>query len=212
MHGLPTPRTTLRPGFVSPSSQLVGATVDKEPGLVVAAPRRGEVTDPGRGCLTPAAMQLNGSGLVCLHASGGCNCAVAPAAAATSQSLDELQFMRSACAAAQAGNVERLRAIITRDPTCVSDDGVRGERVRGCWRRRREKVWQPAPTSRPSFTAPFTTLFTTHPPMMPSRRQRLHPSPLCGTRWPCSSCGTAAQARQVQLVKPRDAFCHIPFS
>jgi hypothetical protein len=42
------------------------------------------------------------------------------------QSLDEMEFARSACSAAQAGDVERLRRCIERNAACVHHDGVGG--------------------------------------------------------------------------------------
>jgi hypothetical protein len=39
------------------------------------------------------------------------------------QNLQELDFMRSACAAAQHGNVERLREIVTKRPQELMSDG-----------------------------------------------------------------------------------------
>ena len=42
------------------------------------------------------------------------------------QSLDEMEFARSACSAAQNGDGEQLRRCIERNPACVHHDGVGG--------------------------------------------------------------------------------------
>ena len=57
------------------------------------------------------------------HAEG---CACCSHAAPGQQSLDELAFLKSACAAAQHGNVGKLERILRDHPTAVSDDGVGG--------------------------------------------------------------------------------------
>ena len=43
------------------------------------------------------------------------------------QSLDELDFLKSACSAAQKGNVIKLRSLLQRHPHFVHDDGVGGD-------------------------------------------------------------------------------------
>ncbi|GIL77977.1 hypothetical protein Vretifemale_7433 [Volvox reticuliferus] len=53
-----------------------------------------------------------------------CNCALS--ATGTEQSLDELEFSRSACSAAQDGDVAKLRRILQRNPTAVGNDGASG--------------------------------------------------------------------------------------
>lgn len=60
---------------------------------------------------------------------GACNCALVNTG--TEQSLDEMDFARSACAAAQNGDVEKLRRILSRNPSAVND--CAGERW--SWRR-----------------------------------------------------------------------------
>ena len=40
------------------------------------------------------------------------------------QSLEEMEFTRSACSAAQAGDLERVRRMIDRNPGCVHHDGA----------------------------------------------------------------------------------------
>jgi hypothetical protein len=62
-----------------------------------------------------------------LHAAGGCGCALV--ATGTEQSLDELEFARSACAAAQHGDVEKLRRLLKRNPAAVHADA---SEPRGC--------------------------------------------------------------------------------
>jgi hypothetical protein len=47
-------------------------------------------------------------------------------AAPLSQSLDELEFVRSACHAAQIGNIEKLERILASKPEAVSWDGGTG--------------------------------------------------------------------------------------
>lgn len=42
------------------------------------------------------------------------------------QSLDEMEFTRSACSAAQSGDAERLQRMIVRNPGCVHHDGGGG--------------------------------------------------------------------------------------
>ncbi|PNH01818.1 Ankyrin repeat domain-containing protein 39 [Tetrabaena socialis] len=58
------------------------------------------------------------------HASGACKCALV--ATGTEQSLDELEFSRSACSAAQNGDVAKLRRILQRNPQAVHGDGGSG--------------------------------------------------------------------------------------
>lgn len=56
-----------------------------------------------------------------------CKCCHGPQAGA--QSLDELSFQKSACAAAQAGNCERLRELLAKNPRLVDSDGVQGASI-----------------------------------------------------------------------------------
>ena len=72
-----------------------------------------------------------------VHGPGACACC--SNSAPGQQSLDELAFLKSACAAAQQGNVSKLERILRDHPTAVSDDGVGGalpcRRVAlPCWR------------------------------------------------------------------------------
>lgn len=53
-----------------------------------------------------------------------CDCC-APGAAA--QSLDEVSFAKSAAAAAQAGDLFRVKSLIARNPSALHDDGYGGE-------------------------------------------------------------------------------------
>ena len=43
------------------------------------------------------------------------------------QSLEELEFMRGACAAAQRGDLRTLRDAVARRPHLLADDGVGGD-------------------------------------------------------------------------------------
>ena len=52
------------------------------------------------------------------------------------QSLEELEFMRGACAAAQRGDLRTLRDAVARRPHLLADDGVGGQRVRAAALRR----------------------------------------------------------------------------
>ena len=54
-----------------------------------------------------------------------CNCATTGSALA--ETLDELEYARSACAAAQQGNVEKLTRLVRRNPDIVHNDGVNGK-------------------------------------------------------------------------------------
>lgn len=67
----------------------------------------------------------------CTHDSFECRCYAAPRAA--TQGLDELEFVRSACHAAQVGNLEKLGRILSSKPEAVSWDGGTGAGTRH-WR------------------------------------------------------------------------------
>jgi hypothetical protein len=43
------------------------------------------------------------------------------------QCLEEVEFMRSACAAAQRGDIDKLRDMLDRRPDIVRDDGISGD-------------------------------------------------------------------------------------
>ena len=62
-----------------------------------------------------------------------CECHTSGAPA--SQNLEELGFLKSACSAAQKGDVQRLAELLVKHPSSVSDDGVSG-RHRQAWCRR----------------------------------------------------------------------------
>lgn len=65
--------------------------------------------------------------LLCGHGDDdGCSCALAPSARTTAQSLQEMEFSRSACAAAQQGNLERLRKLLKANPEALHSDGTGG--------------------------------------------------------------------------------------
>jgi hypothetical protein len=59
-----------------------------------------------------------------LHQLGFCNCAARPSGLA--ETLDELSFQRSACSAAQLGQVDKLARILQRNPSAVHSDGGAG--------------------------------------------------------------------------------------
>mmetsp|Transcript_28131 Transcript_28131/g.72942 ORF Transcript_28131/g.72942 Transcript_28131/m.72942 type:complete len:185 (-) Transcript_28131:169-723(-) len=52
------------------------------------------------------------------------DCACCATQQATAESLEELEFLRSACTAAQLGQTERLKRILERRPDCVHSDGT----------------------------------------------------------------------------------------
>lgn len=54
------------------------------------------------------------------------DCQCCRASTPAQQSLDELAFAKSACAAAKSGDVEKLKRLIDREPACVHSDGCRG--------------------------------------------------------------------------------------
>jgi hypothetical protein len=62
--------------------------------------------------------------LNCDHDSFECRCY--SSAAPASQTLDELEFVRSACHAAQIGNIEKLERILRGKPEAVNWDGGTG--------------------------------------------------------------------------------------
>lgn len=66
------------------------------------------------------------------HSEAECQCYAKPGAAA--QSLDELEFVRSACHAAQTGQLEKLERILCNRPDAVNSDGGSGMplRLSGC--------------------------------------------------------------------------------
>lgn len=63
--------------------------------------------------------------LNCDHDPAECQCYARPGSAA--QSLDELGFVRSACHAAQLGQLDKLERILRSRPDAVSWDGGTGE-------------------------------------------------------------------------------------
>lgn len=62
-----------------------------------------------------------------VHADGDCQCYKHPAAAV--QSLEELDYLKSACAAAQQGNLAKLSSILDKHPHAVNSDGAEGEQA-----------------------------------------------------------------------------------
>lgn len=77
-------------------------------------------------------MQPFGFGVGCLsvrHGDGSCNCVVSPAGAVLSQGLEELDFLRGACSAAQ------VRMLVGQREVGVEGAGAWGCGVRNqsCW-------------------------------------------------------------------------------
>ena len=60
------------------------------------------------------------------QAQHGADCSCCQGGKPTEQSLDELAFLKSACAAAQAGNCAKLAAMLQRNPDLISHDGTGG--------------------------------------------------------------------------------------
>ena len=58
----------------------------------------------------------------CIHRTCNCQTKAVPA----SQTLEELDFLRSACSAAQKGDVQRLADLLVKRPASLVDDGVSG--------------------------------------------------------------------------------------
>lgn len=58
------------------------------------------------------------------HTEAECRCYSKPLAAA--QNLDELEFVRSACHAAQTGQLDKLERILRNQPDAVNSDGASG--------------------------------------------------------------------------------------
>uniref|UniRef100_A0A6S8PN07 Uncharacterized protein n=2 Tax=Dunaliella tertiolecta TaxID=3047 RepID=A0A6S8PN07_DUNTE len=62
---------------------------------------------------------------LCLHGpGGGCDCLLQTKRPKVEESLDELSFQRSACSAAQQGNVAKLQKILNKNPEAVHSDGA----------------------------------------------------------------------------------------
>ena len=74
-------------------------------------------------------LQQQASGMASEHAHPPtCQCALHKPPAV--QSLDELDFLKSACSAAQTGNLARLERLITAHPEAVHADGAGGTSVK----------------------------------------------------------------------------------
>ena len=58
------------------------------------------------------------------HIDGECQCYKNPVPGA--QSLEELSFLKSACSAAQQGNLTKLQDILAKRPGAVNSDGIEG--------------------------------------------------------------------------------------
>lgn len=93
-----------------------------------------------------------------VHDEADCQCYKRPVAVA--QSLEELDYLKSACAAAQQGNIDKLRIITDKHPEAVNNDGSNGKSIE-----RRAAVYM-------GRTAMLTTSRC-------HRRQWLHSSSLC---------------------------------
>lgn len=59
------------------------------------------------------------------HIAGECQCYKRPVAGA--QSLEELDFLKSACAAAQQGNLSKLQDVLAKHPGAINSDGIEGK-------------------------------------------------------------------------------------
>lgn len=59
---------------------------------------------------------------ICAHRGCQCHTRAAPA----TQNLEEIGFLKSACSAAQKGDVQRLADLLAKHPGSVGDDGVSG--------------------------------------------------------------------------------------
>lgn len=55
-------------------------------------------------------------------------CACCTRAQPASQSLEEVEFAKSACAMAQTGNTQKLARLLAQRPECVHSDGTSGAR------------------------------------------------------------------------------------
>ena len=109
-----------------------------------------------------------------LHADGDCQCYKHPVAAV--QSLEELDYLKSACAAAQQGNVAKLSSMLDKHPHAVNSDGAEGEL---------------SSTERPHWQQTDLNAIC--------RWQRLYPATLCCKRRACRSNQAAAVERQDSL-------------
>lgn len=141
--------------------------------------------------------QPKGWVLLCGHGvadgAGGCSCALN--ATGTEQSLDEMQFERSACGAAQDGDVAKLRRILQRDPAAAHrSQGVLPdeERLQRNDLRVHGAAWQPR-VMHSKATAYSVCLFNGICP--PPLRRRLHATALCLPRRPPGGSAAAAEKR-----------------
>lgn len=60
----------------------------------------------------------------------GCSCCTRPTSA--TQTLEELDFLRSAGAAAQQGDINKLASILDKHPAALHEDGTSGAFLRAC--------------------------------------------------------------------------------
>ena len=104
---------------------LVWARVCLSSRCIQNDPARSQVAPPGRTvlCLETIFPSKAWMAPQCSHPAS-CQCASHPAPA--SQSLDELGFLKSACSAAQSGNLDRLSKLVEAHPDAVHTDGSGG--------------------------------------------------------------------------------------
>lgn len=119
-------------------------------------------TSSFRGGAAPARMPRIRTAVCDVHDEAECRCYKQSNPAA--QSLEELGYLKSACAAAQQGNEAKLQIILEKHPQAISSDGSEGK-YSGCLL---------------DVTIPALTSSSHH------RRHWLYPAPLCsqsGTPW-----------------------------
>ena len=66
-----------------------------------------------------------------IHQHGQCSCH--KKAQPASQSLEELDFLKSACSAAQKGDTARLKHLLAKHPMLINEDGAGGEHCCPSW-------------------------------------------------------------------------------
>lgn len=107
----------------------------------------------------------------------GCSCCNGPKPAV--ETLDELAFQRSACAAAQKGDCERLSFLLSRNRSIVHSDGVDG-------------TLPEVLSDTPRFGG---VELEGHSPFSTRRFLRIHTAALCLSRWASSSGEALARCR-----------------
>ena len=119
---------------------------------------------------------------VCSHDPDACNCSLRPSRVV--QSLDELQFTRSACQAALSNQTDRLRRILDANPDAIHSDGAAGACVVRVAARS---------AAAPVVDKPVCSLYLS---LNKRRHQRVHPAPLRRPRRLRRRRPTAARARR----------------